>query len=243
MISRPPVWVAELARRFWTAVGDPPPFPRDLRLVVSWLPNLHFVEVPHLSLTSAATHFARRNIPFPTTEPDRPLSGCFGASSGISLILIDSAQEQAEQRVALAHELGHYLRDYQEPRRKATERLGPTVLEVLDGVRPPTVEERLVGALRGVTVGCHTHFLERDFWGRAITSAAQEAEAAADRLALELLVPVDAITSTVLATDPNTLIPLLVTEFGLSPAFADKYAAILLPAHFSQKFFPRFAKY
>jgi hypothetical protein len=227
VIAGPPVWVAQLTRRFWTAVGDPPPFPRDLRHVLPWLPDLHFEEVSHLTLASAAKHFARRNIPFPTTEPDRKLSGCFGASGRISLILVDSTQEFAEQRAALAHELGHYLRDYQEPRRKATERLGTTILEVLDGVRPPTAVERLAGVLRGVTVGCHTHFLDRDRWGGVARAEVREAEDAADRLAFELLAPFDAVNAAA-TPERGALAVRLTADFGLPTAMAAKYATVLV---------------
>lgn len=43
MMRRPPVWVAELAARFWTAVGDPPPFPRDRTIPLAWLEHIRFI--------------------------------------------------------------------------------------------------------------------------------------------------------------------------------------------------------
>ena len=33
-MTAPPVWVVELAGRFWAAAGEPPPFPRDLEPVM-----------------------------------------------------------------------------------------------------------------------------------------------------------------------------------------------------------------
>jgi hypothetical protein len=226
VIARPPVWVAQLAARFWAAAGDPPPFPRDLRAALCWLPHLHVVEVPRLTLKLAAEHFARHGVPCPTPAEDRRLAGCFGGHRGTGAILLDSTLVLAELRFTLAHEFAHYLRDYDAPRRKVMDRLGPRVLEVLDGLRPPTVNEQLAGALRGVTVGPHAHHLDRDRRGRTVTPEAADAEAAADRLAYELLAPFDAVDALGLASR-GELADSLVSHFGLPPAEAAKYAAVL----------------
>jgi hypothetical protein len=226
VIARPPVWVAELAARFWAAAGEPPPFPRDLRSVLSWLPQPHVVEVPHLTLASAAEHFARHGVPCSAPAGNRRLAGCFGGHGGVGVILLDSALEPAELLFTLAHELAHYLRDYDAPRRKAVDRLGRRVLEVLDGLRPPTVNEQLAGVLRGVAVGAHAHHLDRDRRGRTITPAAAESEAAADRLAYELLAPFDAVAA-LGPTSRGELADVLVSRFGLPPAEAAKYATVL----------------
>lgn len=226
MIARPRVWVTELATRFWAAAGDPPPFPRDLRSVLCWLPNLHVVEVPHLTLASAAEHFARHGIPGRAPVDDRPLAGCFGGYRGVGVILVDPTLDPAELSFTLAHEVAHLLRDYDKPRRIAAIRLGPRALEVLDRLRSPTVNERLAGVLRGVTIGPHTHFLDRDRQGRAAPGA-KEAEEAADRLACELLAPFDDVNPGASASR-DALVARLTSEFGLPPREAAKYAAVLL---------------
>jgi hypothetical protein len=241
MIVRPPVWVVNRAARFWADAGDPPPFPRDLTKAIAWLPHLHVAARPHITLTTAADHFARCGVPFRITEPDRALRGCFGAHAGQGFILIDAADDEAEQRLSLTHELAHFLNDYEEPRRRAVERLGPGVLEVLDGKRKPTTDERLAGVLRNVPVGSHTHLLGRDKWGRPATDTEFEAEAAADRLAFELLAPFDAVMASP-ATDRQSLAKRLVSNFGLPSIPAAKYAAALLSKHFPQKFWPAFVE-
>ena len=227
MNARPQVWVAELAARFWAEVGAPPPFPRDLRAVLHWLQCVHFVEVPHLTLASAADHFARHGIPYPKPTEDRPLAGCFGGHRGTGVILLDSTLELAELLFTLAHEVAHYLRDYDAPRRKVESRLDSRALEVLDGLRQATTDERLAGVLRGVSIGCHTHFLDRDRRGRALTASARAAEEAADRLAFELLAPFDAVNPDA-AHDRAALAARLTCDFGLPTAQAAKYAAVLI---------------
>ncbi len=221
MIARPPVWVDELAARFWSEVGPPPPFPRDLRAVLCWLRPVHLVEVPDLTLARAADHFRRHNVPCSEPVGDRPLAGCFGGHGGIGVILYDPALTPAELHFTLAHEVAHFLRDYDAPRRKVEARLGVRALEVLDGLRPATANERLAGVLRGVPVGGHIHFLDRDRWGRETTAAARDAEAAADRLA-----PFAAVSASA-PRDRAAFVSRLTAEFGLPPALAAKYAAAL----------------
>lgn len=227
MIARPKVWVTELATRFWTAVGEPPPFPRDLRTVLCWLPSLHVVEVPNLTLTTAAEHFARHGVPCRGPTEDRPLAGCFGGHRGIGVILLDATLDRAELLFTLGHEVAHYLRDYDAPRRKTESSLGIRAIEVFDGLRAGRVNERLAGVLRGVSVGCHTHFLDRDRWGRASRADVRDAEDAADRLAFELLAPFDEVNASA-APDRAALAARLTSDFGLPPAMAAKYAAILI---------------
>jgi hypothetical protein len=69
--------------------------------------------------------------------------------------------------------------------------------------------------------------LQRDESGRPRSAAEREAEAAADRLAFELLAPADAVGA---ATDRAELTGRLVRDFGLPPAPAAAYAGLLVPA-------------
>ncbi|HEY1187106.1 MAG TPA: ImmA/IrrE family metallo-endopeptidase [Gemmata sp.] len=226
MITRPKVWVTELAGRFWAEVGDPPPFPRDLRTVACWLTDLEVQEVAGLTLASAAERFQREGIPATAPPIDRALHGCFGAFRERGLVLIDPNDAPDQLRFTFAHELAHFLHDYRQPRRAAVVRFGPSILEVLDGDRPATFTERLAGALRNVPLGAHAHFLERDTWGRVTDERAHEAERAADRLAFELLAPFDAVAPEGVARP--ALVARLISAFGLPPACATQYAALLL---------------
>jgi hypothetical protein len=229
---RPPVWVADLARRFWEAVPAPPPaFPRDLADSLAWLPHARLVPVPRLTLARAAAFLARAGVPFPAGSADRPLRGCVAAHGGTAHVLFDPEDDPSEVRFTVAHEWAHVLRDYEAPRRRAAARLGPAVLEVFDGLRDPTPDERLAGVLRGVIVGCHTHLLGRDERGRPETPAARGAEDAADRLAFELLAPFDAVAAGPVRGRAS-LASRLAGEFGLPAGVADGYASHLLPVLF-----------
>ncbi|VTR93590.1 Uncharacterized protein OS=Roseiflexus sp. (strain RS-1) GN=RoseRS_2254 PE=4 SV=1: DUF955 [Gemmata massiliana] len=226
MIARPEVWVLELAARFWAEVGHEPGFPRDLRDATWNFPDLHVKEILNLSAATVAQEFARHNVPCAPLAEDRQFYGCFGARRGVGVILVDPTLPADELRFTFAHELAHFLRDCREARRRAVARFGTGILDVLDGNRPATPMERLAGALRGVTIGSHTHFLERDRWGRVVDEATWEAEEAADRLAFELLAPFNAVDPEA-APSRAALVSRLISVFGLPTVPAEKYAILL----------------
>lgn len=227
MTAGPPVWVLELAGRFWAEAGESTHFPRDLRAAACCFLDLQVHEVPGLTLARAAERLRTVGVPCASPAADRPLHGLFGSFCGRGHILLDPGDAPDQLRFTFAHELAHFLRDCREARRRAAARFGPNILAVLDGRRPPTPTERLSGALRGVPVGPHTHFLERDRWGHAADEGAHEAEEAADRLAFELLAPFDAATPGPRESRP-ALAARLAAGFGLPPGAAAKYAALLL---------------
>jgi hypothetical protein len=219
------VWCIELATSFWLKTGPPPPFPRDLRDAVLALP-LPVIELPKLSVSHIRSWFERLGLPIPLDEPDRPLRACLVAWFGEGFAFLDSQDEPKEKAFSLAHELAHFLRDYLYPREVATKRLGKVALEVLDGKRPVTPDERLHAVLRNVRLGPFTHLLKRDDSGRSLTPVEWDAEIAADRLAFELLAPADAVGVT---ADRGELAKRLVHVFGLPPLAAERYAATLMP--------------
>lgn len=222
-----PVWCADLAAGFWAAAGDPPPFPRDLRGAIALGLPLAVVDLPGLTVTGVRNWLGRRVIALPLAEPDRPLRACLVASGGHGFAFLDAADPPAERRFSLAHELAHFLRDYRHPRQTAARRLGPAVLDVLDGRRPPTPDERVRAVLRHVWAGPFTHLLARDDGGRPLAPAEQEAEDAADRLAFELLAPAAAVGD---VAARGELVARLVDAFGLPPGPAARCAALLVPA-------------
>jgi hypothetical protein len=221
-----PVWCVKLAASFWAKAGPPPTFPRDLRHAIGAVP-LSVISLKGVSVAAVRDWFQRIAIPVPLDEPDRPLRACLVAWRGEGFAFLDLLDDPAEQVFSLAHEVGHFLRDYLQPRETVTERLGSEALDVLDGLRQPTSGERFHAVLRNMSLGPFAHLLRRDDSGRPLTPAEREAEVAADRLAFELLAPVADIGD---VTNSVALIERLMTVFGLPPEPAARYAAILLPA-------------
>ena len=215
-----PVWARELADAFWRAVG-PEPFPRTFAKVALGLP-VTVVERPGLSLGAIRDWLARRSS-VTVPGPDRAVRGCLLAHAGFGFVFVEANDPPAERRFTRAHELAHYLRDVWHPRRRAVARLGAGITEVLDGRRRPTTDERLHAVLRGLAAGPVVHLLGR---GEDESPVMREAEAAADRLAFELLAPAEGVG---VSGGRAELVDRLVRIFGLPPGPAARYAAVLIP--------------
>jgi hypothetical protein len=135
--------------------------------------------------------------------------------------------------------VSHFLVDYQAPRQRAVEKLGLSIIAVMDGVRPATPEERVDAVLARTAIGTYAHFMHRDAEG--ITSpAVANSETLADRLAVELLAPERRVRDSLpldvdkkpFATLVGNTAKILVRRFGLPRAVARTYAARLCRSWF-----------
>ncbi len=222
----PPVWVSDLAGRFWADAGEPPAFPRDLEDAVASAGGMTVVRRGGLRVSTVVAHCLARKVPAAFAGPDRPLRAALHCWAGVGTVFLDPTDPPDEQRFSFAHELAHFLRDYLSPRRQVAKALGPGAVDVLDGIRPPTVDERLHAVLRNRPLTPHCHYMSRDPAGRPERDADRRAEADADRLACELLAPAELFRT---MTDRTELHRRLTAEFGLPASVADEYARQILP--------------
>jgi len=225
-----PLWAAELARAFWARVGEPESFPRSLRRPIARALPLSVVLLPKLSLCAASAWLHNCGLVCELPGEDRPLRACLLARRGHGFALVDGSDEEVEQRFSIAHELAHFLRDYWILRQRICKRLGSAALEVLDGKRPATAQERLHAVLRNVQLGFHLHLMERDSAGNPATATIAESEEDADRLAYELLAPAAHVLADSTARSPRALVQKLRHFYGLPGMQASRYAKVLLPA-------------
>ena len=224
-MTAPPVWVAELAGRFWAAAGEPPPFPRDLERAITNALPLSVLDRRPLTLHGVSAYLRGLGLPAAVVEPDRPLRAALYCRKGSGFLFLDAADPPDERRFSLAHELAHYLRDYDKLRRRVVKALGADGLAVLDG-RRATTDERLHAALRGLTLAPHVHLMSRDPAGRPRGDEERDAETRADRLAFELLAPAELFLA---EAEPTAVAGRLVGEFGLPALAARQYASIMSP--------------
>jgi hypothetical protein len=221
-----PRWLAHAVETFWGEHEPPSEFPRDLELpLLTGLP-VALVELPGLSVGSLARWLAERHLPALAPAIDRRLRACLLAYAGVGVIFVDSSDTPAQRRVSLGHEAGHFIVDYLLPRQEVALRR-PELLEVLDGLREPTADERMDAAAFDVPIGVHAHLLERTPDGHWRDLEAGHGEHHAERIALELLAPQQVVLERVQQAGLDSieeLAALLEAEFGLPPATAAGYA-------------------
>ena len=152
----------------------------------------------------------------------RRLHGCVLAQGGRALIMLDADDSEEERIMTLAHEASHLLLHYFEPRRRAVEALGLSILAVLDGDRQPTTAEALSAVLRSVTLTRFSHSLEHS---PRRQGQAERLEDEADHLAIELIAP-QAVLRRLRDRSPGALR----AQFGFPAFVAANLSASLTPA-------------
>jgi hypothetical protein len=213
--------------------GGAGPFPRDLRRAISRAVVLSVKLLAGLSAQRASAWLRDQGISSFAGERDRALCACLFARGGCGIIFLDADDDEAEQRFSLAHELAHYLRHYHEPRRRAVAKFGPQILDVFDGIRPPTPTERLHALLRNIRIGEHVHLMARDDRRRIASPTIASAEFDADLLGCELFAPADVVLQQTRRRTARA--SRLEAErqsqqtFGLPPSMATWYASWLYP--------------
>ncbi len=230
-----PYLLETLAEDFWHLAGYGPEGSADIEAAAGWALPVEITFVSQLRLHHVAARMQVLGVDTTLMGRNRRLRGCLIAYHGNGLILIDADDPPDEQRFTLAHELAHFLLDYQRPRQRALAALGEAILPVLDGVRPPTLEERLHAVLTDAPLGVLRHLMERPDEGLP-TGTVLEVEDRADRLALELLAPARLLLERLAAPSAPVafrdrlafLTYALVTEKNLPPAKASAYARYLL---------------
>jgi hypothetical protein len=235
-----PFWVAELTEAFWTSAGENEPFPRNLHRAVARALPLSVVLLPRLSVGVALVWLQKCGLVCELPGDDRPLRACLIARRGHGIALVDGSDDDCEQRFSIAHELAHFLRDYWSVRNRLRKSLGLAALEVMDGERPPTIEEQLQSILRDVPLGFHLHLMERDSEGNPASGTIATAEEDADRLAYELLAPAASVLADGLVSH-QALSQRLQHVYGLPRNQAVRYARILLPSRYVDPLISRFA--
>ena len=222
----------EAAETFWTAAGGWPGARADLYRAVALVLPLDVVLLGQLRLAHVEAWLAAHGVGYGFGEADRPLYGLLAVYHGAGFVFLDGSDDEAERRFTLAHEVAHFLLDYAWPRQRAAAQLGAGVLDVLDGVRPPTVAEEVAGILAAVDVSPHVHLLPRPGDGGARRLTVAGVEGRADALACELLAPAAAVRAWLEEAGVSGTYfscvaaaqALLREQYGLPSGAADAYA-------------------
>jgi len=214
-----------LARDFWSGTGREDTFPREIEQIVALKLPLALVRLPQLNVPTIRQWLQQRGIATALPADRRELCGCLVAHRGRGVIFVCDADPPEEQRLTLAHEVAHFVIDYHRPRQQVIQALGEGIVEVLDGLRWPTLAERAAAILAHVRLGPHVHVLPRAGMDEDADVGVGYAEDRADRLALELVAPQACIRALLRALSTRQTVTsdiaraVLATHFGL-PGYA-----------------------
>lgn len=223
-----PGWLHDAVNRFWADVPVAPNYPRDLDFILLIGLPLAIVELPLLSLKAVGDWLVDHRVALNLGHGVRRIRACLVAIGGVGLVFVETNEDAMQRRVSLAHEAAHFVVEYLLPRQEVARRR-PELLDVLDGRRVPTAQERLSAVLGDVPTGVHTHLL-LDHYARGAPGA-DAAEWRARRVAIELLAPQNVVLqrmTEVAASDAAEATQLLVDEFGLPISLAADYAGQLV---------------
>ncbi len=229
--------LAELAQGFWDEAGG---FNSELETAIVMTMPIVPAPISQLTVYKVLDWVSQKGVQLAGLESvrNRPLRACLIARGAPNNFIIwDDSDPAADQLFSLAHELAHFLLDYEQPRQEALQRLGPQVLEVFDNGRTPTIAERLHGLIAGVQVRPQHHFMERAAQGDILSRQVLEIEDRADILALELLAPQEKALLLVQAAIKGKSLyaqrleaaeTVLISQYKLAPNVARAYAGQLL---------------
>lgn len=218
-----PGWLMNAVDRFWGDADEGTTLPRDLHLPILTELPLAIIEIEGLTVQNLDQWLHTRHLPQLAQVANRPLRGCLVAYAGVGLLFVDRSDDPEQRRLTLAHEAAHFVVDYLIPRENVARRR-PQLLDVLDGEREPTDAERFDALLADVHLGFHTHLLERDPHGGNLAMATADVEDRAERLALELLAPLQRVLREAVTVGAPDIERVLQERFGLPAGVATRYA-------------------
>lgn len=228
--------VKQVAEDFWKPLLPYRTFPVDIERAIAFsnLP-LHINLIPRLDIDYVNQWIQANHFPARTNKDNCALHGFLLAREGQGVVFVNGSDKREERRFTIAHELAHFLLDYHLPRINYLNLYGESIMDILDGKRLPTIEERLAFVISDLPSPFFAHSLDNNGITAYERSQIWNTEWRTDALALELLAPFHIVISSLKKQKPEKRFEpifrqasnLLVTDFGLPPTLSGSYAKYL----------------
>lgn len=224
--------ITKIAESFWDKAGGIKKWPCDLEQAASSTLPLDTICLSCLTIKKINSWLNERNVSYPFPRIQSRLHGCLLVYRGAGFVFIDGSDSKPERFYTLAHEVSHFMVEYLIPRRKALELFGESILEVLDGFRPPTPEERINSIITSIDVQPYIHLLEHNHLNSTTRYKIWQVENRADQLALEMIAPFRKVSNDLTKSNKtktydlcyNAATKLLTRKYGLPASIANGYA-------------------
>lgn len=192
MNTLPRYRIFQMASEFWEAAGITPVYPlraSNLEQAAFLLYPVNIIKLNQLTISTINQWLAGNNFYHLSTIEERQLFGLLFVHKGHAFIFLDGTDDTNEQLLTLAHELAHYILEIDKPRKQAISQYGINIADVFDGLRQPSVSERLSGIISRTHIQPYLHLLEKPEMNSESRWHVWNAENAADTLAWELIAP------------------------------------------------------
>lgn len=227
-------YIIELAQDFWKKAGGTSSWPCDLDQAVAISLPIDVVSLSSLSVKEIEKWFCTRKFSYQFSTEDLSLHGFIIVTRGKGLIFINGSDSKEERLFTLAHEIAHFIIDYQLPRLKACNLFGKQILDVLDGLRAPTIQELVDGILLSIEIKPYIHLIEKNNNSYGENTKVWRSEDQADALAIELLAPFKSVYADLKKMSFPSFIncytaayQLLSIKYGLPVSVTQSYAQYL----------------
>lgn len=227
--------IERIAREFWSTTDEKYRVNFDIAGAVEHLPAIDVIHIDRLSPGKVEDWLKDMSIEIQFGVNDRNLHGILFIRNEHACMFLDKADSETQQRFTIAHEMSHYLLDYQLPKERAMLELGTGIKEVLNGNVKATEYQLVLSLIKGVDIEPYTVLIEKKGQGSFSSWTNYNAENEADYLALELLAPrARVISDTISSTKRLTYsqfnrksLELLTCKYGIPSDIAKQYASQL----------------
>ncbi|ASS49912.1 MAG: hypothetical protein A3D31_10055 [Candidatus Fluviicola riflensis] len=193
--------IERIAREFWSKAD---PVHRNGLDISSAVDDVLPVNVVHLQqLSWKVIECWLKNLGVNDIEievNDRELHGVIMIREGFGFIFVNADDGTIQQRFTIAHEVSHFLLDYQMPREQAMLAIGTEIEDVLNGKAEATRFQQVKALIKGISIQPYTHLIEKSGDGSFLNWMNYTSENEADYLALELLAPRSVVIKGTIAT-------------------------------------------
>lgn len=225
--------VREIAEDFWAPILPYRIFPVDIERVIAFsnLP-LHINIIPGLDIEYIRNWIKEKQFPARLNKENCALHGFLLACEGHGVIFVNGTDHSDERRFTIAHELAHFLMDYYLPRINYINLYGNSILEILDGKRPATLQERLTFLVSHHPFPSFIHLLDHSGITAYERAKLWNIEWQTDTLAFEILAPFHVVVAYLKELNLGKRFDLifhqasdlLVSNFGIPSTLSFSYA-------------------